>query len=181
MCTVRYDKTWFSLTMAKLCSQNIVLYRIYLEQESAQYWFSIGGTNFINQNYHLIDDAIDRFSANRLYAIARFSSYRLYAGARFSVLYSNYAVARRFRSRHIHGSLLPRSHTSLPVVCTSYYAIVQCTAYYLFFDAMARPKIVLLKVGRPAEAKMEWTSVVRGSGGGGVGGAAIDFIQYQMQ
>jgi hypothetical protein len=140
--------------MAKLCSQNIVLYRIYLEQESAQYWFSIGGTNFINQNYHLIDGAIARFSAYRLYAIARlsahglyarvrFSAHRLYAIARFSAyqlytiarfsgyrlytitrfsthwlyararisaLYSKYAIARRYRSRHIHGSLLPRLH-----------------------------------------------------------------------
>jgi hypothetical protein len=64
--------------MAKLCSQNIVLYRIYLEQESAQYWFSIGGTNFINQNYHLIVGAIARFSAHRLYARVRFSTHRLY-------------------------------------------------------------------------------------------------------
>jgi hypothetical protein len=147
-------KARFSPTMAKLCSQNIVLYRIYLEQESAQYWFSIGGTNFINQNYHLIDDAIARFSAhrqyaiawfsayqlhaiarfsahrlyaiarfsanrlyviarfsaNQLYAIARFSARRLYARVRFFSLYSKYAVARRFRSRHIHGSLLPRLH-----------------------------------------------------------------------
>jgi hypothetical protein len=70
---VRYDKSWFSPTMEKLCSQNIVLYRIYVEQESAQYRFSIGGTNFINQNYHLIDDAMARFSVFRLYAIARFS------------------------------------------------------------------------------------------------------------